>query len=80
MNFKTPIFGIIFIKGADSIDDSKTLESSSLFTFLNGAIAGIRTISQAKPGDKTVLDALVSATDAAKETISKPLPEALITI
>ena len=75
-----PIFGMLFIKGADAIGDCKILDSSSLFTFFKGAFDGIGTISKAEPGDKTVLDALILARDAAEQAISKPLSQALISV
>ena len=75
-----PIFGMLFIKGADAIGDCNNLDSSSLFSFLNGGYDGIGVISQAKSGDKTMLDALIPARDAAKEAVNKPLKEAFMSV
>tara|TARA_B100000700_G_scaffold331374_1_gene463587 strand:+ start:13420 stop:14046 length:627 start_codon:yes stop_codon:yes gene_type:complete len=75
-----PIFGMLFIKGADAIKDCNNLDSSSLFSFLKGGCDGIGVISQAKLGDKTMLDVLIPARDAAKKAIDKPLPEAFLSV
>ena len=75
-----PIFGMLFIKGADAIGDCNNLDSSSLFSFLNGGCDGIGVISKAKSGDKTMFDALIPAIDAAKEAVNKPLKEAFMSV
>jgi dihydroxyacetone kinase-like protein len=71
------IFGTMFRSGGKAIEDSVALDSESLSVFLHEGNAGVMARGGAKPGDKTLIDALDPAANKAGELIQLPLHEAL---
>ncbi|EDL52281.1 MULTISPECIES: dihydroxyacetone kinase subunit DhaL [Vibrio] len=71
------IFGTLFRSGAKSIKGAKQLDTETLATFLAGGLQGVYDRGGAKPGDKTMIDALVAAVEASEKLsgdLTKNLP------
>ena len=59
-----PIWGTAFLRAGTVAGDRTTLAPDDVIAMLRAAVAGIMQRGQAELGDKTLLDALVPATDA----------------
>lgn len=70
------IFGTLFRSGAKSIKGTTELDTDTLSTFLAGGLQGVYERGGAKPGDKTMIDALVAAVEKS-EQLSGPLTDTL---
>ncbi|MGX9520169.1 dihydroxyacetone kinase subunit DhaL [Vibrio mediterranei] len=71
------IFGTLFRSGAKSIKGAEQLDTETLATFLAGGLQGVYDRGGAKPGDKTMIDALVAAVEASEKLsgdLTKNLP------
>ncbi|OIN25155.1 dihydroxyacetone kinase subunit DhaL [Vibrio barjaei] len=71
------IFGTLFRSGAKSIKGAEQLDTETLATFLAGGLQGVYHRGGAKPGDKTMIDALVAAVEASEKLsgdLTKNLP------
>ena len=66
------IFGTFFRSGGKALNNSKTLTVEGFTNFLSEALEAIQLRGKAKPGDKTMLDALYPAFKAAQA--GKELP------
>lgn len=71
------IFGTVFRDGGKAIPTQETFDAPALATLLQAALDGVVARGKAKPGDKTMVDALHPAAVRAAEVISLPLHEAL---
>jgi dihydroxyacetone kinase-like protein len=71
------IFGTLFRDGGKALAGCSGFGSSELATFLRAACDGVMTRGKAKPGDKTMVDALAPAAAAAGEAADRPLPDAI---
>lgn len=71
------IFGTLFRAGGKSIAGAQTLSSQVLSEFLNNGWQAVYQRGNAKPGDKTMVDALAAACQTAHQQINQPLPLAL---
>lgn len=71
------IFGTLFRAGGKSIIGQATLTSDVLSTFLNNGWQAVHQRGNAKPGDKTMVDALAAACQAAQQQVTQPLNQAL---
>ena len=74
------LFGTVFRGGAKAIKGAETLTSENLAEFHKAALADIMARGGAKPGDKTMIDALAPAAEKAAEVTDKPLAEALAAV
>lgn len=74
------LFGTLFRAGGKALTGRTVLDSEGLALFLQAALDGVMKRGGAKPGDKTMIDALAPASEAAAKVIGKPLPEALATV
>tara|TARA_R110000850_G_scaffold117831_8_gene234472 strand:+ start:1504 stop:2166 length:663 start_codon:yes stop_codon:yes gene_type:complete len=75
------IFGSLFRVGKKALSESPdAFTSQGLATLLGAAAESIMKRGGAKPGDKTMLDALVPAAERAAELMANPLSEALILV
>jgi dihydroxyacetone kinase-like protein len=74
------LFGTLFRAGGKALATAGTFDPPDIPLFLDAAVEGIMKRGGAKPGDKTMLDALVPAAARAKEVSQLPLPEALAAI
>ncbi|MGR5177680.1 dihydroxyacetone kinase subunit DhaL [Vibrio parahaemolyticus] len=61
------IFGTLFRSGAKSIKGAQQLDTETLATFLAGGLQGVYDRGGAKPGDKTMIDALVAAVEMSEK-------------
>ncbi len=71
------IFGTLFRDGGKSLAGVTTLDAAGYATFLRAACDGVTNRGKAKPGDKTMVDALHPAAEKAAETTTLPLSEAM---
>ena len=74
------VFGMLFQNGGMAIASAEGLDSSALFSFLDAGTQGVMNIGKAKPGDKTMVDALIPARDAAEAAKDQPISEALVAV
>ncbi len=58
-----PIWGTGFLRASSAIGDKQDLTSDDVIAMLRAAIGGIQQRGQSDLGDKTLLDALIPATD-----------------
>ena len=70
------IFGSFYLGGAKALVGKDALDSAGFAAFLQAACDAITTRGKAKPGDKTMVDALHPAAATAQTTVSLSLPEA----
>ena len=70
------VMGILFQSGGTALGANDSLDADGLCTFLKGACDGVTNLGGAKPGDKTMVDALVSARDKTEGSDCKSISEA----
>lgn len=71
------IFGTVYRAGGKAVAGREVLDSEGLALFLQAALEGVMKRGGAKPGDKTMIDALAPAAEKAKEVSGQPLAEAI---
>jgi dihydroxyacetone kinase-like protein len=71
------VFGTLFRDGAKAVAGRDSFDAPALAAFLRGACDGVMARGKAKPGDKTMVDALHPAAEAAASATDRPLSEAL---
>ena len=71
------VFGTLFRNGGKAIKGSEAFDSAGLAEFLKAGTEGVMSRGGAKPGDKTMVDALEPARKAAESAVNMPLSEAL---
>jgi dihydroxyacetone kinase phosphoprotein-dependent L subunit len=59
-----PLYGTFFIDMAATLAGQDTLDAAGFSRMLHAGLDGVTTLGAAKPGDKTLLDTLIPATDA----------------
>ena len=69
------IFGTFFRSGGKALNGKKILDAAGLADFLAGAYQAVQDRGKAKLGDKTMLDALHPAVEAAKNNLPLRFPE-----
>ncbi len=67
-----PIWGTAFLRAGATAGDKRELAPEDVIAMLRAAIAGIMARGGASLGEKTLLDALVPATDSLEAAISDP--------
>ncbi len=67
------IFGTMFLSGGKALEGRATFDSAALADFLEAALCGVMARGGAKPGDKTMIDALQPAALKARELAARPL-------
>jgi phosphoenolpyruvate---glycerone phosphotransferase subunit DhaL len=65
-----PIWGTAFIRAATAAGDAETLDGARVVAMLRAAIEGIKARGKTDLGDKTLVDALVPATDAIEAQVA----------
>ncbi len=65
-----PIWGTAFLRAAGAVDGAEAIGGDEVVAMLRAAIEGVKQRGQSDVGDKTLLDALVPATDALEEALS----------
>lgn len=71
------IFGTFFRAGGKAVAGRALFDSESLALFLEAALEGVMKRGGAKPGDKTMLDALAPAAAKARESVALDLTAAI---
>jgi phosphoenolpyruvate---glycerone phosphotransferase subunit DhaL len=74
------IFGTFFKGSAAHLYDTRLLDSASLSLMLRDGLEAVKERGKAKPGDKTMVDALEPARLRSSELVSAPLEEALASV
>ncbi len=74
-----PLMGSLFMGMSDSLTDLSELDCSAVVTMLEAGLSGVQVQSKAKIGDKTMMDSLIPAVEAARQACDagKSIPEAL---
>ena len=70
------LFGTLFREGGKALEGRDRFDSAALADFLAAALVGVQARGGAKPGDKTMVDALAPAATAARQASALSLPEA----
>jgi dihydroxyacetone kinase-like protein len=71
------IFGTLFRGGARNMATETVFDSETLARLLGDGLAAVQERGKAKPGDKTMVDALAPAAATAAEMAAAPLDQAL---
>jgi dihydroxyacetone kinase-like protein len=71
-----PIWGTAFLRAAATVGDKSEVDGETLVAALRAAATGIMARGKAELGDKTLLDALVPATDALEQALAAGEPAA----
>ncbi len=71
------LFGTVFRAGGKALAGRATFDSEGLALLLEAALEGVMKRGGAKPGDKTMIDALAPAAAKARESNALPLTDAL---
>jgi phosphoenolpyruvate---glycerone phosphotransferase subunit DhaL len=74
------IYCTLFRRGGRGLHGLQRFDSGALATFLEEGLAGVRERGGAKAGDKTIVDALEPASQAARASAGHTLPEALAAV
>ena len=74
------LFGTVFRALGKALVGRPFLDSEGLALGLRAALDGVMARGGAKPGDKTMIDALAPAAEAAEANMSKPLGDSLAAI
>lgn len=61
-----PIFGTAFMRAGTAANAASTLDGAAVAAILQAAVEGVQTRGKAVAGDKTMLDALIPAAEAAR--------------
>jgi dihydroxyacetone kinase-like protein len=65
-----PLWGTALRRAGRSLGSSEAFDGAGLLLALEAAVAGVRELGAAAPGDKTMLDALMPATEALDRALS----------
>lgn len=74
------IFGTLFRSGGKALGDAEALDGAGVATFFQEGVAGVMKRGGAKPGDKTMVDALNPAAEKAGEVTDLSVSEALAAV
>ena len=66
-----PLYGTAFLKAGASLAQADEIDAEAGVAALAAAIDGIAALGKAEPGDKTMLDALIPALDAARAAAAR---------
>ena len=65
-----PLYGTAFLKASTALSGKEDLSPDAVAGALEAALAGVKQRGKAEEGDKTMVDALIPAAEAAKEAAS----------
>ncbi|MEM6279153.1 MAG: dihydroxyacetone kinase subunit DhaL [Verrucomicrobiota bacterium] len=74
------VFGTLFRSGGKPLKDAETLDAAGAVTLFKEGTEGVMSRGGAKPGDKTMVDALAPATEAGEKAAAATVSEALAAI
>ena len=66
-----PLYGTAFLRASTALSDKEEISAEDAAEALEAALGGIKQRGKAEVGDKTIVDALTPAADAAKEAASE---------
>jgi dihydroxyacetone kinase phosphoprotein-dependent L subunit len=72
------LFGTVYRAGGKALAGRSSFDSEGLALLLEAALEGVMKRGGAKPGDKTMIDALAPAAAKARESIALPLTDSLV--
>jgi dihydroxyacetone kinase-like protein len=72
------LFGTLFRAGGKALAGREALDGQGLADFYLAALEGVQTRGKAKPGDKTMVDALAPAAEAADRERAAGLPSVAV--
>ncbi len=70
------VMGMLYQSGGTALGTNENLDASGYSTFLSAALDGVTNLGGAKPGDKTMVDALHAAKEAGEASSGKSTGEA----
>jgi len=71
------VFGSLFLAGDKTLHGATDFGSHEISHLLHQSLTDVMKRGGAKPGDKTMIDALSPAADAAKENLDQPISESI---
>ena len=71
-----PLWAMLFDGMADASEDMKEVDADGAKALFAGALEGIQTVSNAKVGEKTMMDAIIPAVEAAQKASGSVLDAA----
>lgn len=74
------IFGTLWRSGGKALAGKETFDAQALADLVKAGVDGVMARGGAKPGDKTMIDALHPAAEKAAEVASVSLPEAITAV
>lgn len=74
------LFGTLFRAGGKAIGEAATLTGNEVAIILKEGTEGVMARGDAKPGDKTMVDALFPASEKAQEVVDLPVSEGLAAV
>jgi dihydroxyacetone kinase-like protein len=74
------LFGTVYRAGGKALAGRDVLDAEGLALLLEAALDGVMKRGGAKPGDKTMIDALAPAASKAREVIALDLPDAFTAV
>ncbi len=74
------VFGTLFRSGGKAIKDAEVLDAAGIVAMFKEGTEGVMTRGGAKPGDKTMVDALLPAAEAGEKAAAATVSEALVAI
>ena len=74
------IFGTLWRNGGKALAGREAFDAQGLADLIKAGLEGVMTRGGAKPGDKTMIDALHPAMEEAQKVASKPLNEAITAV
>lgn len=66
-----PLYGTAFLRAATAVAGRDELDGAAVVAALDAAVQGVKQRGRAEVGDKTMLDALVPAVEAARQVIEE---------
>jgi len=74
------VFGSLFLAGDKTMHDAECFGSHELAHLLNQSLADVMKRGGAKPGDKTMIDALAPAAATANDVIGEPIKDSVLKV
>jgi phosphoenolpyruvate---glycerone phosphotransferase subunit DhaL len=71
------VMGMLYQSGGMALGDADSLDAAGLSTFMTAALNGVTNLGGAKPGDKTMVDALAAAQEAAAASTDLSISDAM---
>jgi dihydroxyacetone kinase-like protein len=66
-----PLYGTAFLRAGGAVAGRQNLEAADIVAMLEAFVGGVVARGKAQPGEKTMIDALTPALDAAKQALNE---------